>query len=195
MKLNIGCGFRKLDGYTNIDFFKECEPDILLNLEETPWPFETSSISEVAAIHVIEHLGEQRAVFFNIIKEIYRVLEDGGLFRVSVPHYMHRSHYTDPTHVRALTSGTFEMLSKEKNRDWARRSVNVTMLALMLDVDFETVEVDYGFDPVWNEKLRKGEISHEKLQEIATQQWGVIQELNILMKARKPDIPANGKEA
>ncbi|UUX49629.1 hypothetical protein NUH88_19790 [Nisaea acidiphila] len=194
MKLNIGCGFRKMDGYTNVDFFKECDPDILLNLEETPWPFETGSISEVAAIHVLEHLGEQRSVFFNIIKEIYRVLKHDGLFRVSVPHYMHRSYYSDPTHVRTFTSGTFEMLSKEQNRDWARRNVNVTMLALMLDVDFETVEVNYGFDPVWNEKLRKGEISQEKLREIATQQWGVIQELNILMKARKADIETNGKE-
>lgn len=189
MKLNIGCGFRKLDGFTNVDFFEECAPDILMNLEETPWPFETGSVSEIVAIHVLEHLGERRETFYNIVKEIYRVLQHDGIFRLAVPHYMHRSYYSDPTHVRTFTSGTFEMLSKKKNRDWIQRNVNVTMLALMLDVDFEIADLSYTYDPEWVEKLNKGEISNTELREAATQKWGVVQELKVEMRARKAAAP------
>ena len=44
MKLNIGSGFRKMDGYINVDNFEECKPDVLMNLEETPWSFESNSV-------------------------------------------------------------------------------------------------------------------------------------------------------
>jgi len=187
MKLNIGSGFRKMDGYINVDSFKECEPDVLMNLEETPWEFEDNSISEIAAIHVLEHLGESRETFFNIIKEIYRVLKHDGIFRISVPHYMHRSYYSDPTHVRAFTTTTFQMLSKSNNRDWMKRNVNATMLAMMIDVDFDMIEVSYTYDPSWAKKLEDGVISKESIREIAQDKWGVIRELNVVLKARKED--------
>jgi|GEM_PF-1906114 len=40
LKLNIGCGFNKIDGYVNVDAFPDCSPDVLWDLETTPWPFE-----------------------------------------------------------------------------------------------------------------------------------------------------------
>ncbi|WP_028465400.1 class I SAM-dependent methyltransferase [Nisaea denitrificans] len=185
MKLNIGSGFRKMDGYVNVDNFKECEPDVLMNLEETPWQFDSNSISEITAIHVLEHLGEQRETFFNILKEIYRVLKHDGIFRISVPFYMHPTFYTDPTHVRSFTSGTFKMMSKKVNKDWMERNVNATMLAFMLDIDFETIEISYKYDSAWAKKLNDNEISKEDLLEIAQERWGVIQELNVVLKACK----------
>lgn len=185
MKLNIGSGFRKMDGYVNVDNFKECEPDILMNLEETPWLFDSNSVSEIVATHVLEHLGEKRETFFNIIKEIYRVLENDGIIKISVPFYMHHTFYTDPTHVRSFTSGTFKMLSKTVNKDWMERNVNATMLAFMLDVDFDMIKVFYKYDPSWAKKLNNKEISQEALQEIAQERWGIVQELNVVLKARK----------
>ena len=185
MKLNIGSGFRKMDGYINVDNFEECKPDVLMNLEETPWTFERNSVSEITAIHVLEHLGEQRDVFFNIIKEIYRVLKNDGIIKISVPFYMHPTFYTDPTHVRSFTSGTFKMLSKKVNQDWMDRNVNATMLAFMLDVDFDLINVSYKYDPVWDNKLKNNEISQEEIIQAAQEKWGVVQELNVILRACK----------
>jgi predicted SAM-dependent methyltransferase len=56
MKLNLGCGFNKLDGFVNVDKQAACQPDMVLDLERLPWPFEDASVSEVAAFHVLEHL-------------------------------------------------------------------------------------------------------------------------------------------
>ena len=63
MKVNIGCGFNKLDGYLNVDHFPECTPDILWDLENTPWPFDDGTVDELVAHHVLEHLGQDTTVF------------------------------------------------------------------------------------------------------------------------------------
>jgi hypothetical protein len=154
MKLNIGCGFNKLDGYINVDQFPECNPDVLWNLEETPWPFEESSVDELVAHHVLEHLGQETKVFFAIIKELYRLMRHDGIMRITVPHPYHPTFLSDPTHVRAYTGNTFELMNRTKNLDWSERGVNVTMLALMMDINFETMSARQTYDAPWRKKLR-----------------------------------------
>jgi hypothetical protein len=85
MKLNIGCGFNKLDGYINVDQFPECNPDVLWNLEETPWPFEEGSVEELVAHHVLEHLGQETKMSFAIFKELCRLMRHDGVMRITVP--------------------------------------------------------------------------------------------------------------
>ncbi|WP_420405479.1 class I SAM-dependent methyltransferase [Nisaea sp.] len=186
MKLNIGCGFRKMDGYINVDAFPDCHPDVLHDLEQTPWPFESDSVSEIVASHVLEHLGADKNVFFNVIKEIYRILTNGGLLQVAVPHYMHQNYYADPTHVRTFTKRTFEMLDMEKNRHWMAKGSNVTMLAAMLKVDFELVSATQTYDDPWTKKLMDGELTRAQLREIAGNQWNVVTEVGFTLRARKP---------
>jgi predicted SAM-dependent methyltransferase len=117
MKLNIGFGFNKLDGYVNVDQFPECTPDVLWNLEQTPWPFEESSVDEMIAHHGLEHLGQETKVFFAIMQEFYLLMRHDGLIRITVPHPNHPTFQSDPTHVRAFTYGTFEMMNRAKNLD------------------------------------------------------------------------------
>ena len=188
MKLNIGCGFNKLDGYLNVDQFPECAPDLLWNLETTPWPFAESSVDELVAHHVLEHLGQETKVFFAIIKELYRVLRHDGVARITVPHPMHPTFLSDPTHVRAFTARTFEMMDRTKNLDWAARQVNVTMLALMLDIDFETVEAAHSYDAKWKQRIADGELTMEQVREASQTQIGVIHELKVTLRANKPDL-------
>ncbi len=186
MKLNIGCGFAKLDGFVNLDSFPDCEPDLLWDLEKTPWPVEESSVEETAAHHVLEHLGQETRVFFDILKEIYRIMRPGGLVRVTVPHHQHPSFYSDPTHVRAFTGHTFEMMDRAKNLDWAARNVNETMLALMLGIDFTVVEARQVYDERWREKLSSGAATLEQVREAARTQVGVVREIRVTLRANKP---------
>jgi len=188
MKLNIGCGFNKLDGYVNVDQFPECAPDVLWNLEETPWPFAESSVDELVAHHVLEHLGQETKVFFEIMKELYRLMSHGGRLRITVPHPHHPTFLSDPTHVRAFTGNTFEMMNRHKNLDWAKRNVNVTMLALMLDINFVTLEAIQRYDGPWRKKIENGELNLDQVREAAQTQLGVIKELQITLCADKSHL-------
>ncbi len=124
----------------------------------------------LAALEMIEPWGERSrahqatATFFAIVKEMYRVVRHGGQVLIAVPHPLHNSFLTDPTHIRAFTPDTFLMLSRARNLDWVERRVNVTMLALMLDVDFEPVAINNIYDKHWAEKLKKGEVTELELR-------------------------------
>lgn len=188
LKLNIGCGFHKHPKFVNVDSFPECDPDVLWDLERTPWPFEDNSVDEIVARHILEHLGHAPRDFFAIIKEIYRVVRHNGAVRIAVPHPLHPSFFNDPTHVRSFTKETFLMLSRRHNLMWRDRGTNVTLLALMLDVNFDPVELRNIYDKPWREKLASGELSEEQVQELAKSQIGVIRDVNALLRVDKSHL-------
>jgi predicted SAM-dependent methyltransferase len=55
LRLNLGCGMRRLDGFVNVDKFGE--PELRHDLETFPWPWPDDSVVEVLLNHVLEHLG------------------------------------------------------------------------------------------------------------------------------------------
>lgn len=92
MKLNIGCGARQYEGYTNLDI---CEPaDIIHDLNNFPYPFKDNSIEFIRAEHVLEHLKDPELFF----KEIHRILEKGGRIHIKVPHHSAEGAYSTIGH-------------------------------------------------------------------------------------------------
>ena len=75
MKLNLGCGSKILEGYTNVDKFDYYKPDTVHDLEVTPYPFKENSVDEILMSHVLEHIGQDPNIFNNIIKELYRIYQ------------------------------------------------------------------------------------------------------------------------
>ena len=185
MKLNLGCGFDRRDGWLNVDHFALCEPDQLLDIEATPWDLPTDGFEHVLMKHVLEHVGASFPVFAAVMQELYRVTAPGGLVEIHVPHLRHDTFWTDPTHVRAFTAETFHMLSKRVNRQWVEQRANYTMLALTLDVDFEVEAVVQVYDEQWSQRLRAGEVTHEQVLEIARHRWNVAKELQVKLRAVK----------
>lgn len=186
MKLNLGCGMRKLDGFVNADRSPHCNPDILVDLESLPWPFDTSSAREILLSHVLEHIGQSPQLYLAIIQELYRVCADGALVRIIVPHPRHDDFITDPTHVRPITAQGLEMFSKRKNREWQARGYASTPLALMIDVDFELVSADAQPAEPWRTRLQKREITPQELSFAARTYWNVISATDIVLRAVKP---------
>lgn len=186
MKLNLGCGSRKLDGFVNVDGAPHCAPDLLLDLETLPWPFDSSSVEEIVLSHVLEHLGQAPKLYLSIIQELYRVSRPGALVRITVPHPRHDDYLSDPTHVRPITVQGLELFSKRKNREWQAKGQSATPLGLMLDVDFEVVSADAQPEEPWLTRLRKREISPQELAFAARSYWNVIRATEIVLRAVKP---------
>ena len=102
LRLNLGCGAKRLDGYINVDKFGN--PDLLFDLETFPYPWKNNSVAEIEMHHVLEHLGQKNEVYLKIIQELYRICQSAAKVQITVPHHRSDSFFHDPTHVRPITS-------------------------------------------------------------------------------------------
>ena len=97
IKLNLGSGYRKMEGFVNIDNRDECGPDILYDIAEDGLPFDDNSVDYVFAQDFLEHVPQPATVY--VIEEIYRVLKPGGVFEHMTPSTDGRGAFSDPNHV------------------------------------------------------------------------------------------------
>jgi hypothetical protein len=96
LKLNLGSGKTKMEGFTNCDQYAMENVDHVFNIGEEAWPFEDNSVEEAHASHFVEHLNaKQRTHFYN---ELYRVCQPGAKTTIITPHWASNRAYGDPTH-------------------------------------------------------------------------------------------------
>jgi|TARA_Y100000034_G_scaffold51371_1_gene63184 hypothetical protein len=90
MKLHLGCGDVKIDGYINVDVRKysiyrnghKVTPDVVDDMTELR-QFTEESVSVIYVCHALEHL--TRFQYKNAMKRWYRLLKKEGILRISVP--------------------------------------------------------------------------------------------------------------
>jgi predicted SAM-dependent methyltransferase len=94
IKLDIGCGASKKEGFIGVDILKFEGVDIVHDLSKFPYPFEENSIDEIWMDNVLEHIENPILV----MNEIYRICSNEARITISVPYF--RSFYSiiDPTH-------------------------------------------------------------------------------------------------
>lgn len=102
--LHLGCGHSKLPGAIGIDVLAHAEVDVVHNLDQYPWPFESNSVDVVFAHSVIEHIDNIVGLF----EELGRILKPGGRIILTVPHFRSTDSFTDPTHKHFFTSQSLD---------------------------------------------------------------------------------------
>jgi predicted SAM-dependent methyltransferase len=96
MKLDLGCGPKKKEGYFGVDALAMRGVDMICDLRVMPWPWADNSIDGVYCAHFVEHLtGMERIAFFN---ELGRILKPGAEAEIITPDWSNASAYGDPTH-------------------------------------------------------------------------------------------------
>jgi len=101
MKLNLGCGEDIRKGYVNIDC--RLPADSLWDLQLIPYQFKDSSVDEILALNVLEHLDKPMPILF----EWYRILKYRGKLIIKVPHYTSPNAWADIQHKRPFSLHTF----------------------------------------------------------------------------------------
>lgn len=81
MRLNIGCGARRIEGYTGVDAVARSGADIIARADEIP--LDDGSVEEIMAIHLFEHF--YRWECEKALAEWRRLLRPGGRLVLELP--------------------------------------------------------------------------------------------------------------
>jgi SAM-dependent methyltransferase len=180
MKLNIGCGLKRPEGFINVDADPDVKPDVLCDLARDRWPFEDNSMAEGICSHVMEHVGPG---FFHFLQEMYRVSAPGCRIKVAVPHPRSDLFLRDPTHVRPILPDMMIMFSKRQLASEAKRGVLLTPFAHKLGVDFYIDKAFYVLNPNMSPALKQS--IQSRFQEFEQHYNNVVWEIQFEMEAIK----------
>jgi predicted SAM-dependent methyltransferase len=185
-KLNMGCGFKKLNDHWNVDTEAKCNPDEVLDFEITPWPYEDNFFEKITADNVLEHLGQDPKVFTNVIKEMYRVSADQAEWFINVPHHRCDLFWDDYTHVRPLTAKTFKMFDQKVNFESIAKKLSDSTFGLYHDVDLEVYDVTYNMVGYWLQQQQDGMLAPKQMDINLNTMANVCESVNIFIRVHKP---------
>ena len=83
MKIHLGCGYRRLDGFVHVDPDPGRNPDYVGSANNLP--FDDDSVELIYFSHGLEHVKKQDVEA--VVLEFKRVLCPGGTLRLSVPDF------------------------------------------------------------------------------------------------------------
>lgn len=178
MKLDIGCGPNKKEGFKGVDQYTFEGVDIVGNAATVEFwnRFEAGSIEEVYSSHFVEHLtAKERIVFFN---GVFRVLPEGGKATIICPHWASCRAYGDPTH-QWPPFGEFALYYL--GRDW--RATN----APHTDAKHWPEGYDCNFEATWGYGLNPNILSRNaEYQQYAVNFYKeAVSDIHVTLTARK----------
>lgn len=107
MKINLGCGNKRKDGYVGIDMFA-CEAvDIIANVAEGI-PLADGTVTDVWMDNFIEHVPD----IPRLMRELHRVCAAGARITAFTPHYSSIASWRDPTHIHHLSYFSMDHFEK-----------------------------------------------------------------------------------
>ena len=185
-RLNLGCGLAKFDGFNNVDVSPIVKPDQVVDLNVTPWPWKDSEYQHIVAKDILEHLGNNGDDFINIIKEMYRVSENGAIWEIQAPHWRCDTAIDDPTHKRLITVAMFDLFNKKKTFERAQSGSTESLLAFEHDIDIEVCDSNFEYTKPFADRIKNGKISQEELTHSLNHLNNVALSTRILVQVHKP---------
>ena len=169
IKLNLGSGNRRIEGFVGIDSMVGGKgTDIVHDLDITPWPIKSNSVSKAVMIHSLEHFKDP----IKIMNELYRVIMPEGLVYVEGPYWTSVGCWQDPTHTHAISNEFFCYF----NREWRLRQ-NMPQYPATCDFNMEKVALTFSED-------FKGK-TNEELEFALKHYLNVVENFVVILRATK----------
>lgn len=183
-RLNMGCGYLKLNDYVNADMSELVQPDVLVDFSKQRWDqFKDDEFTHIVAKDILEHIPGD---FCNVIKEMYRITKNGGIWEIQFPHHRCDHAIDDPTHVRLLTEKTFKLFDRIFLERLHKENRSESMLAFECNVDIQVCEVQNVFIDYWLNKVKNKQLTMDTLYEIMNFNSNVVESVRLLIQVHKP---------
>ena len=188
--IDIGCGRKKIAGSVGIDTSTMSDADIFLDLNSDSLPFDDESVDFAYSSHTLEHLSKDG--FFNVMREVYRVLKPGGQFNVVVPYFTVQSNFANPFHNNDLcfNEHSFRFFSSEpdtpalKPIDYSSPSVPQWGLRYSanfeLGIEFRTRRIKFYYYP------HARDLPESERRVLRSKQIDVVDQISYWLEAIKP---------
>ncbi len=121
MKLNVGCGNKRIDGYIGVDKYPCDAVEYVCDIENEKLPFEDDSVSGIMMDNVIEHIVD----IPKVMGEMIRVSKPGSLITIITPHFSSISSWVDPTHIHHLSYFSFDHFEKDDVSHYIGKGLSV----------------------------------------------------------------------
>jgi hypothetical protein len=109
VKVELGCGLTKKEGYIGVDFVPEA--DIQMDMLEYLRTLADNSVEAVRAYHSLEHLPKEK--FVQVFKEILRTCKDGSIIEIGVPYHTQYVNLGNPYHMMYFNEHTFRFFVRD----------------------------------------------------------------------------------
>ncbi len=225
MRLNLGCGCVQIHetDWVNVDKMSLVGVDQVVDLFRYPFPWATSSVSEIRCSHLLEHVPHEAKLsetsawpyhtmefvewaeklldmdgFYSFMSEVWRVLEPGGLADFVVPYGMSRYAMQDPDHTRFIILATVNYLTPQAEDPGGKKTFDrdtpfVFKLA-GLQCKMDDKEYETLFRLGKTGDERFDDWSQYRQMQIAEHVWGALIEMEFILQAIKSEVVADGKD-
>lgn len=110
VRVELGCGSTKNEGYLGIDRFSLPNVDLVADLNKGI-PLEDNSVDVIFCSHSLEHFDS----LSNIVNDIYRVCKHKAIINILSPYHMETVNLANIYHKQVFNEATFRFFSKESS--------------------------------------------------------------------------------
>jgi glycosyltransferase involved in cell wall biosynthesis len=188
--LNLGCGDRRAPDTLDVDKDPAADPDMLVDLEKTPWPWQDDFSEDIRLHYVLERLGPTFENFQLIMRELYRVSQPAARIEIEAMNPKHPSFGEDPGNLSAITPAFLRLF------DAVLSAANPNSLAGPNGVDFELVHVEALLAEPYYTRWKDGLITLDEARRLAESDNRVVRATRMVLRTHKPGrIPITGRRA
>ena len=87
LRLDVGCGFNRKEGFRGLDSNPKCKPDVKWDMTKIPYPIKAGSVEVLHCSHALENAINSRNDLIKVIQEWYRISKPNSKWIVTLPHW------------------------------------------------------------------------------------------------------------
>jgi len=108
MKIELGCGLTKKDGYVEVDLIPEA--DVQQDMYEYLNSIDDNCVDAIRAIDSLEDITKEE--FLKVMKEILGVCKNGAILEIRVPYHTQSVNIGNPFHKTYFNEHTFRFFCR-----------------------------------------------------------------------------------